>query len=154
MNRKMFSLVLLLFDNICSISMLIYSTFTICQYIQRRQDITQNLAELYWSPMQPKLSKPKLNHQLIQLSLRLDYILTQRSTPPNTTNSLLLLLTAPASQAGRLYNCTVTASQAGRLYNCSVTHRPVIWGNDQVDINQTIRQFFNEKFKIILSGKL
>ena len=35
-------------------------------------------------------------------SLRLDYIL------------LLLLLTAPASQVGRLYNSTVTANQAGR----------------------------------------
>ena len=43
----------------------------------------------------------------------------------HTTKSLLLLLTAPASQEGRLYNCTVTASHAGRLYNCLVTHRPV-----------------------------
>jgi hypothetical protein len=42
-----------------------------------------------------------------------------------TTNSLLLLLTAPDSQVGRLYNSTVAANQAGRLYNCSVTHRPV-----------------------------
>ena len=33
-----------------------------------------------------------------------------------TTNYLLLLLTAPASQALRLYNYTLTASQAGRLY--------------------------------------
>ena len=54
---------------------------------------------------------PNSTNNSIELNLRLDYILTQLSTPPHppttTTNSLLLLLTAPASQAGRLYNYTV-----------------------------------------------
>jgi hypothetical protein len=69
---------------------------------------------------------PKSTNNSIELNLRLDYILTQRSTTQHDhTNSLLLLLTAQASQAGKLYSSTVTASQTGRLYNCSVTHRPV-----------------------------
>jgi hypothetical protein len=54
---------------------------------------------------------PNSTNDSIELSLRLDYIFTQRST---TTNSLLLLLTG-----------TGQASQAGRLYNYTVTHRPV-----------------------------
>ena len=52
---------------------------------------------------------PNSTNISIELNLRLDYILTDRSTHPTTTttNSLVLLLTAPASQAGRLYNYTV-----------------------------------------------
>jgi hypothetical protein len=53
----------------------------------------------------------------IVLNLRLDYILTERSTHPTppTTNYLLLLLTAPASQAT---HCTTIQLQysAGTMY--------------------------------------
>jgi hypothetical protein len=60
---------------------------------------------------------PNSANSSVQQNLRLDYILTQLSTPPTTTTTnslLLLLLTAPASQALRLYNHTVT--EPGRLY--------------------------------------
>jgi hypothetical protein len=74
---------------------------------------TNNLATLNYC------LNPNSTNSSVQQNLRLDYILTERSThhpPPTTTNYLLLLLTAKASQAGRLYNYTVIASHAIRLY--------------------------------------
>jgi hypothetical protein len=67
--------------------------------------------QLSWAVTKMYCQNPNSTISSIQQSLSLDYILTQRSTPAihqPTTNSLLLLLTAPASKAGRLHNCTVT----------------------------------------------
>jgi hypothetical protein len=51
---------------------------------------------------------PNSTNNSIELNLRLDYILTESSPCPPTTNSrLLLLFSAPASQAGKLYSSTV-----------------------------------------------
>jgi hypothetical protein len=48
-------------------------------------------------PIKANCQNPKLTNNSIELNLRLDYILTERSTTHHPTNSLLLLLTAPAS---------------------------------------------------------
>ena len=56
-----------------------------------------------------KLSKPKFNQNSIELNLRLDYVLTARSTHPTTTTTqtICCCCAAQASQVGRLYNYTV-----------------------------------------------
>jgi hypothetical protein len=121
---------------------------------------------VYHLRLNSKLSKPKLNQQLNSTEFEVRLHSYPVIHPPHTNS--LLLLSAPASQAVRLYNCTVTDSHEGRLYNCTVTHIPVqpvcntlsqpnfnfsqtkgfwiflshnskiIRGNDQVDINKTI----------------
>ena len=64
---------------------------------------------------------PNSTNSSIQQSLRLDYILTPWSTPPTTTNSLLLLLTA---QLARQADCTTVQSQtsAGTIDSPNVPH--------------------------------
>ena len=64
------------------------------------------------------LSKPKFNQQLnwTEFEVRLHSYTVIHPTPPTHTNYLLLLLTAPASQAGRLYNYTVR-DQLAALYD-------------------------------------
>jgi hypothetical protein len=62
------------------------------------------------------LSKTKFNQNSIELNLRLDYILTARSTHHHhPTQTICCYCAAQASQAGRLYNYTV-ADQLAPLY--------------------------------------
>ena len=70
----------------------------------------------------PQLSKPKRNHQLNSTKFEVglhSYPDIHHPTPPGTLYVVVVVncpATAPASQAGRLYNYTVRVQCRGTLY--------------------------------------
>ena len=86
-----------------------------------------------------------------------DVIKLKLKLKPHHTNSLLLLLTAPASQAGRLYNCTVTASQAGMLYSHTQTSAATMYYVFAVELyflqTKGFGFFLSQNSKIIRGSK-
>ena len=78
-----------------------------CSYQQEKQNMD-------W--LEDNCLNPNSTNSSVQQNLRFRLHSYTIIHPPPTTNYLLLLLTAPASQALRLYNYTPTTSQAGKLY--------------------------------------
>ena len=76
----------------------------------------ESLSNMHWLVITIYCLNPNSTNSSVQQNLRFRLHSYTIIHPPTTTNYLLLLLTAPASQALRLYNYTLTASQAGKLY--------------------------------------